>query len=163
MARRSGEDWYLAVMTLNARSENIDLSFLGDREYTASVFRDNENRTGIVTEQTSVTKEDGLLAALLANGGMTVKFTKNGMSLATAYNAYDFYEAADDANELTGSAAIVTNQFVSDMERVSGIGWLGKSSDAIWKIVTVVLVLAALAAARVLIRREKGKIRRALP
>lgn len=122
VARRSGEDWYLAVMTLNARSESIDLSFLGDGEYTAFVFRDNENGTGIVTEQTSVTKEDGLLAELLANGGMTVKFTKNGMSLATAYDAYDFYEAEDDANELTGSAAIVTNQFVSGMQRVSGIG-----------------------------------------
>ena len=122
VARRRGEDWYLAVMTAAARELELDLSFLGGGEYRAYLFRDNAGGSDIVTEEISVTREDSLPVRLLTNGGMAVKFTKHEMSLATAYDAYDYYEAEDEANELTGSAAVVTNQFVSGMKRVGGIG-----------------------------------------
>ena len=122
VARRSGEDWYLAAMTLTDRTEKLNLSFLGDGEYTAYIFRDNEEGDGIERETRTVTKNDTLKAELLYGGGMAVKLTRSEMDLTTPYDGYDFYEAEDSANELGGGATVVKNQFVSGMRRVSGIG-----------------------------------------
>lgn len=122
VARRSGEDWYLAAMTAVDRTEKLSLGFLGDGEYTAYIFRDNEDGDGIELETRTVTKNDTLKVELLYGGGMAVKLTRSGMALETPYDGYDFYEAEDKANELGGSASVVKNQFVSGMRRVGGIG-----------------------------------------
>ena len=122
VARRSGDDWYLAAMTAEAKEEKISLSFLGDGTYNAYLFKDNADGSDIAIETTTVTKESGLPVKLLANGGISVKFTKKTMDLSTAYEDYTFYEAEDSANKLDGNASVVTNQFVSGMKRVSGLG-----------------------------------------
>ncbi len=122
VARRSGDDWYLAAMTAEAKDETIDLSFLGDGTYNAYLFKDNADGSDIVIETAAVTKESGLPVKLLANGGISVKFTKKTMDLSTAYEDYTFYEAEDSANKLAGNASVVTNQFVSGMKRVGGLG-----------------------------------------
>lgn len=128
VARRSGEDWYLAAMTLTDRTEKLSLSFLGDGTYTAYIFRDNEDGDGIELETRTVTKNDVLTAELLYGGGMAVKLTKSGMALETPYDGYDFYEAEDRANQLGGSVSVVKNQFVSGMRRVAGIGSGGENT-----------------------------------
>lgn len=44
LARRKGNDWYLGAMTnWNARDLTIDLSFLGEGDYTIELFRDGIN------------------------------------------------------------------------------------------------------------------------
>lgn len=39
IARRSKDNWYMAAMTADAGTENISLSFLGDGEYRAYIYR----------------------------------------------------------------------------------------------------------------------------
>lgn len=122
VARRHGEDWYLAAMTMADRTEKLSLDFLGDGEYTAYIFRDNEKGDGIELETRTVTKNDVLKEELSYGGGMAVKLTRSGMTLETPYDGYDFYEAEDKANEFGGGVSVVKNQFVSGMRRVGGIG-----------------------------------------
>lgn len=44
IARRSGEEWYVGVMTdWNQRELVLDLSFLGERVYKAEIYRDGAN------------------------------------------------------------------------------------------------------------------------
>lgn len=123
-ARRNGENWYIGAMTAEAGDKTLDLSFLGDGEYKAYIFKDNEDGSDIVIEQTTVTKNQGLDIHLTANSGVSIKLTKNDMKLSTAYDEYTFYEAEDSANTLNGNASVVSNQFVSGMKRVGGIGGL---------------------------------------
>jgi alpha-glucosidase len=44
LARRRGNEWYVGAMTnWTARNLDVDLSFLGSREYQASIYRDGPN------------------------------------------------------------------------------------------------------------------------
>lgn len=124
VARRNGEDWYIGAMTADAWDTTLDLSFLGDGEYNAYIFEDNEEGNDIVIQQTTVTKDKGLDIHLLENGGISIKLTKKDMKLSTAYDDYTFYEAEDSANTLGGNTSLIVNQFVSGMKRVGGIGGL---------------------------------------
>ena len=124
VARRNGEDWYIGAMTAAAWNTTLDLSFLGEGEYKAYIFKDNEDGSDIVIEPKTVTKDEGLDIQLAENGGISIKLTKNDMKLSTAYDDYTFYEAEDSGNTLSGNTAVVVNQFVSGMKRVSGIGGL---------------------------------------
>lgn len=124
VARRSGEDWYIGAMTAEDWSTTLELRFLGDGEYNAYIFKDNEDGSDIAIETAKVTKESGLPIELLANGGVSVKLTKGEMNLKTKYDDYTFYEAEDSANILGGNTSVIKNQFVSGMKRVTGIGGL---------------------------------------
>ncbi len=124
VARRNGEDWYLGAMTADIWDTTLDLSFLEGGEYNAYIFKDNEDGSDIVIQQTTVTKDKGLDIHLLENGGISIKLTKKDMKLSTAYDNYTFYEAEDNTNTLGGNTSVIVNQFVSGMKRVSGIGGL---------------------------------------
>jgi len=124
VARRNGDDWYIGAMTAKAWDKTLDLSFLGDGEYKAYIFKDNEDGSDIVIEQTTVTKDKGLDIHLPENGGISIKLSKSDMNLSTSYDDYTFYEAEQSTNTLSGNTSVVVNQFVSGMKRVGGIGGL---------------------------------------
>ena len=122
IARRSGDDWYIASMTAAAKDEEISLSFLGDGNYKAYIYKDNAKGNDVEIEEIEVTKESVLELSLAANGGAAVKISKEPMKTSTTYDNYTYYEAEDEANELGGNAVVSTNQFASDMKQVTGIG-----------------------------------------
>jgi alpha-glucosidase len=76
IARRKGTTWYLAAMTdWTPRDLTIDLSFLGEGNYTADIFADGVNAMREATEYKhtirSVTAGERLNIHLSSGGGWT--------------------------------------------------------------------------------------------
>lgn len=84
LARKSGDNWYTAVMCNEAHQETISLDFLDEGEYTAYIFRDGEDPTNddthiaITEEIRTVTAADTIELDMPATGGAVVKLVKNG-------------------------------------------------------------------------------------
>ena len=81
IARRSGEEWYLGVLTNNsARKVAVPLSFLDKGvTYLAQAHTDDKSlktRTNVKTEYTLVDNKTKLDFNLMASGGAAVRFTK---------------------------------------------------------------------------------------
>ncbi|MGC9328512.1 MAG: glycoside hydrolase family 97 catalytic domain-containing protein, partial [Candidatus Hinthialibacter sp.] len=80
MARRSGEEWYLAVLTDDvARNVDVTLDFLApDQFYIAHIYRDDsseqKSRTGVKIERKTVKQGDLFSVAIPAAGGCAVRF-----------------------------------------------------------------------------------------
>jgi len=76
--RRSGEVWMLAVMSAGpAKTILVQLSFLGDGPYKASLVRDNKENSGaVVLEQKTVQRGDTLVVEMRDGGGFLGRFTK---------------------------------------------------------------------------------------
>ncbi|CAG7617138.1 glycoside hydrolase family 97 N-terminal domain-containing protein [Paenibacillus allorhizosphaerae] len=77
-ARRSGEKWVLAVMSAGpARSIRVDLSFLGEGGYKATLVRDHlHNEEAVVVENHTAQRGDMLAIELNSGGGFVGLFTK---------------------------------------------------------------------------------------
>lgn len=120
-ARRSGENWYLGIMTKEEETYRVPLDFLDEGEhYYAYIYTDNAEGTGIETEIREVTSADELEFSLLATGGCGVKFTKNDPFGASIYDGYKYYEA-EDAVMGTGTR-IEETDYVSGKKFVNDVG-----------------------------------------
>ncbi|MEZ5011347.1 MAG: glycoside hydrolase family 97 C-terminal domain-containing protein [Bacteroidales bacterium] len=73
IARRKGNTWYLAVLGgRDAREMSVDLKFLGESEYSATVFSDGINSdryAGDYTRREETFTGGGVLKVRLAPGG----------------------------------------------------------------------------------------------
>lgn len=73
MARRSGGEWYVGVMTdWSARTLELDLSFLGEGDYLVEVFRDGVNADRSASDyrkEQIVLPADRKLNVIMAPGG----------------------------------------------------------------------------------------------
>jgi alpha-glucosidase len=81
LARKKGNTWYAGAMTnWTPRELTIDLSFLGDGEYQAVIFRDGINAdrdgTDYKKETMIVTSRDKLTVKLMNGGGWAARFNK---------------------------------------------------------------------------------------
>jgi alpha-glucosidase len=81
LARKKGNTWFAGAMTnWTPRELTIDLSFLGDGEYQALIFRDGINAdrdaTDYKKETIKVTSGDKLTVKLLNGGGWAARFNK---------------------------------------------------------------------------------------
>jgi alpha-glucosidase len=78
MARRKGDTWYVGAMTnWDARTLTIDLSFLGNGNYEAVIFKDginaDKNGTDYKREVVKVSSKDQLKAQLASGGGWAAR------------------------------------------------------------------------------------------
>lgn len=137
IARRSGENWFLASMSSKARTVDASLDFLGDDTYYAYIYKDNETGKDIKIETQTVTKDSTLSLNLLANGGAAVMFTKTEQSLGSRYDDYTYYEAEEEVNQLTGTAEVGKNQFASGMKQITKLGGKDKASNLTFPAITV--------------------------
>lgn len=81
VARRSGSDWYVGVTTdWNARTMDLDLSFLGKGSFKADVFKDGPNAYKMAQDYVKTTFDIPLNNHLTINmapgGGFVMKITK---------------------------------------------------------------------------------------
>ena len=81
LARKKGTTWYACAMTnWTPRELTIDLSFLGDGNYQAIIFRDGINAdrdaTDYKKETINVTSKDKLQVKLMNGGGWAARFNK---------------------------------------------------------------------------------------
>ena len=81
---RESEDWYIGgVNNEEAHRVKISLSFLGDGNYVAEIYRDAEtahyrdNQLAYKIEQEKVTKESILDIWMAPGGGFAVRLRKN--------------------------------------------------------------------------------------
>ena len=81
IARKKGNTWYTGAMTnWNARDLTVDLSFLGDGSYKATIFEDGINAgkdaTDYTTKTITVTAKDKLNIKMASGGGWAARFEK---------------------------------------------------------------------------------------
>lgn len=123
--RRSGEDYYIGAMTLEARTETVSLDFLPDGEFTAYIYYDDENRELALREQT-VTNADELTLDMPDIGGAAVLITQGDYdtSAEEAPNAklegYTYYECEDGT--LSGAASVSDGMMCSGGKKVGFVG-----------------------------------------
>ena len=81
IARRKGTTWYVGSMSnWTPRETTIDLSFLGDGTYKATIFQDGINAdrdaTDYVRKVVNVTSKDKITVQLSSGGGWAARFEK---------------------------------------------------------------------------------------
>ncbi len=81
IARKKGSTWYIGAMTnWDGREIPVDLSFLGDGTYKATIFSDGVNAdrdaTDYVKTVITVTSKDKLTAKMTSGGGWAARFEK---------------------------------------------------------------------------------------
>ena len=81
IARRKGQTWYAGSMTnWSDRKINIDLSFLGEGKYKATIFEDGANAdrdaTDYIRKEVTVTAKDHLEISMASGGGWAARFEK---------------------------------------------------------------------------------------
>ena len=80
LARRKGDVWYVGSMTnWDARSMELDLSFLGEGRYTAELFKDGINAHRVAKdyrkEIIDIPANRKLAVNLAPGGGLALKIT----------------------------------------------------------------------------------------
>lgn len=82
--RRSGEDWYGASVSVDARDAVFPLDFLGEGSYYALIYRDGTaGNSGLQFDIERVTKADTLTIPMKSGGGCAVKILKDLPSTVT--------------------------------------------------------------------------------
>jgi alpha-glucosidase len=81
IARRSGDEWFVGAMTdREGREFEIDLSFLGEGEYSAIIFSDGVNADRYAQDykktETVISKDDKLAIKMAPGGGYAARITK---------------------------------------------------------------------------------------
>lgn len=82
MARRKNNNWYLGAITNNRkRSVEIPFSFLGDGNYTGTLYRDADD-TGsdpnhLIKQELQLNKSSSLTLTLAEGGGAVIEIIKN--------------------------------------------------------------------------------------
>lgn len=77
MAKRHGEDWYLAGVTTDSITLKLNLDFLSpDCQYLSEWIADSSCSAGFCDGKKAVTSEDSYLATMAPNGGFVLKLTR---------------------------------------------------------------------------------------
>ena len=80
LARRSGDDWYVATISKKQRSVNIPLTFLDpDKAYTAYIYRDGTASQFDIsyTRRNNITSSVAIPISVRPNGGATIIITED--------------------------------------------------------------------------------------
>lgn len=123
MARRSGDDWYLAGISKDARTMAVSLDFI-NTPCTAQIYKDGSCPSDIAYEERSVNPGDVLSVDVKATGGFSVRLS------ATPHKqpARQLIEAEDGM--LIGSATTETDS----QGNCSGgkmVGYLGNNEGSL--------------------------------
>lgn len=79
IARRNGNDWFVGAITSgDARTLDVDLSFLGSGEWVAELYRDGADNRTIAVETSTVSAGGSLPVPVLANGGFALHLHRAG-------------------------------------------------------------------------------------
>lgn len=119
MARKSGNDWFVAGMTSSARTASVPLTFLGSGSYTATIFSDSAAGQTQVSTQT-VTSATTLSLPEIATGGVAVHISQT--PLPQIGSADSRWQAENGANTFTGTASTTYCQGCSNAARANGLG-----------------------------------------
>lgn len=120
IARRKGEDWWVAGINVNERTCRLKFDFLEEgREYTAYIYRDGTCRSDLKFEQRKVTKSTALNIKELSEGGFLMQVSpKDNLAVPQQRTTY---EAEATGNALRGKTSRKTYSSL----HASGGGFVG--------------------------------------
>jgi alpha-glucosidase len=103
VARRKGNDWWVAGISVNERTYRLKLDFLEEgTTYTAYIYRDGSCRSDLKFEKKEVTKGKTLSIKEISEGGFLMQISPNdNLDIPKDRTTY---EAEASANTLSGSA-----------------------------------------------------------
>ncbi|MCH5274146.1 MAG: glycoside hydrolase family 97 catalytic domain-containing protein [Lachnospiraceae bacterium] len=136
--RTDGSDFYIGSMTLEERTVTVPLDFLGEGEYNAYIYYDDENRE-LALEQKTVTSKDSITLVMPKIGGAAVMITKDEVdtevepSPNSDLEGYTYYECENGT--LLGKAVLASSGMCSGGSKVGYVG--NGSSNALDLTVTV--------------------------
>ena len=120
VARRKGNDWWVAGISVNERNCRLKLDFLDEgTTYTAYIYKDGSCRTDLKFEKKEVTKGKYLNLKELSEGGFLVQISPD--SNLDVPKERTTYEAEASGNSLSGSA----KRKEYDALHASGGGFVG--------------------------------------
>ncbi len=109
------EKWLIGVMTKEKRTANLSLDFLGEGEYKALVFSDNETGSETEYKELTVTKDSVIKEELKENGGLGIVITRESVEIPQLNVTYYEMETA----ALSGEAVVSENSFASGLKQVN--------------------------------------------
>ena len=120
VARRKGQDWWLAGISVGERTCRVKLDFLEEgTTYTAYIYRDGSCRSDLRFEKKQVDKSKTLSIKELSEGGFLVQLSPQAdLDVPVERTTY---EAEASANTLTGS----TKRKTYSALHASGGGFVG--------------------------------------
>jgi alpha-glucosidase len=79
LARRRGNDWFIAVMNgASARTIEVPLKFLGPGEYRSVLVRDSADKPDVVhIENATLDRNDSLKIAMQPGGGFVARLSRS--------------------------------------------------------------------------------------
>ncbi|MCL2152449.1 MAG: glycoside hydrolase family 97 catalytic domain-containing protein [Oscillospiraceae bacterium] len=77
VARRTGDNWYVAATCNTAKTLDLPMDFLGDGIYYASIYRDGATINDMLVETVEITKDSVINLPMKATGGAAMKITKS--------------------------------------------------------------------------------------
>ena len=123
LARRKGDDWYIASLCNDARTLNLNLSFLdAGKTYYAQIYKDGITDFDILYEQVQVVKDGQLSVDLRAHGGATVRISENPIEQPE----FKSYEAENEGN--TQSGTTITNDQDNRCSNNQFVGFIGQGN-----------------------------------
>lgn len=132
VARRKGNDWYVASLCDTARTLQVKLSFLSEGvTYQAQIFKDGTCPSDIKYEQKEIRKNDIFTMAIPAHGGVTILLTTTPFEQPV----FTLFEAEADGNTMANGARKVTGD--NDCSDNAFAGWIGSGGSVTMKNVTV--------------------------
>lgn len=120
IARRSGEDWWVAGVTTSQRNCRLTFDFLDEgKTYTAYIYRDGSCRSDLKFTKMQVTKGQTVNVTELSEGGFLMQVsTRDDLDVPAERMTY---EAEATGNTLTGNGRRNTY----DALHASGGGYVG--------------------------------------
>lgn len=113
VVRRLEQEWYLAALTVEARTVEVSLSFLEEGDaYTAYIYKTNTAGDNIEVITQEVTNKDTLTVELGASDGCSVKLTREEFDYVTDYEKEYIYLEGEKAS--LGGAAVVSGSAFND-------------------------------------------------
>jgi len=132
IARRKGNDWYVASLCDTARTLEVKLPFLTEGvTYQAQIFKDGTCPSDIQYELKEIKKNDILTMALPAHGGVTILLTTTPFEQPV----FTLFEAEADGNTMANGARKVTGDDACSNDAFAG--WIGSGASVTMNNVTV--------------------------
>ncbi|WP_343274209.1 glycoside hydrolase family 97 catalytic domain-containing protein [Ligaoa zhengdingensis] len=127
LARRNGEDWYVAAICTDAQDAIVPLDFLGDGEYNAYIYMDGSSRWDIDLKIQKVTAADVLTVPMSQNGGCTIKIVKDDLVLPEALSLSE-----DRINLVNGASTQLEAVFTpEDAQYLTNVEWSSSNDEVV--------------------------------
>ena len=123
IARRHGQDWWIASVSVNSRYSTVPLTFLEPgKTYTAYIYKDGNCRSHLEFEKREVTSETSLRLRVAEEGGYLIQVSPlDNLDVPAEVT----YEAEASGNTLSTGATVASENSLTYASGGKKVGNLG--------------------------------------